>query len=403
MIKKINFIVLFITLSIQTMYGAIQSATGNIKFDVNSNGNVELVITTSGVGIGVATPQANLHIAGNAIVSDSLTVGGTSNASNSNIHINGTLGFSVSSYGTGANQISNSSYIVVDTSSGNVNLQLPALSTSFGQSITIKRTSLLNNLTLSASGNSIDNVTSVVFPPGNYTAISLVNDGTKWVVLNNLNNETIEETGSNNLFLWWKLDETSGNIISDSSSNHRSANLTNEHSFSGNSASGPLTSSLLLDDSDDTALYDDGSISSSAYTYALWSKYNYSTSDTLDNEPEISGTAGFVWSSGNSKFHKSAYHKLSGNSYATTPLTSTLSANTWYHIAVTWNGSEVSLYLNGQRESGNTAASWIGASNIMLTNPGVHSNAQAHADDLRFFNKALGASDIQSLYLAGNP
>jgi len=131
------------------------------------------------------------------------------------------------------------------------------------------------------------------------------------------------------------------------------------------------------------------------------------TEDTITHEPDVSGAAGFVWASGNDFLHKAAYHQLSDNTYVTTSLPVSLSANTWYHLAVTWNGGNVSLYLNGDYQSGNTASSWSAnvssSANVKLTNPGLVESNQYYADDLHIFNYALSAEKIKVLYGTGNP
>jgi hypothetical protein len=380
----------------------VKSATGNIYFDANSDSTPELTLNSTGLGIGIS-PAANLHVAaGNTLISDSLIVGGTSNPSSSNLHIHGTMGLLPDTFGAGGNAIARS-LVLADTSAGNVTLILPDISSSVGSLIVVKRTSLLNQLFISGAGNTIDASSTLAFMAGNLTSLTLFNGGSSWYLMSLSKNENPVETAASNLFLWWKLDESSGNTISDSSGLSRSGVLTHDHTFDDDSYEGAAATALHLDDPDDEGLYSGGNISSAAYSYALWAKYSAASSDTIRYEPEIEGTAGFVWASGNALFHKSAYHQISGGSYVTTALTSELSADTWYHSAVTWTGSLLSLSLNGVSQSGNTAASWTGASNISLTNPGTTYDNELSSDDLRFFDTALSEDEIRSLFYAGNP
>jgi hypothetical protein len=236
---------------------------------------------------------------------------------------------------------------------------------------------------------------------GNLTAVTFVNTGSSWVTLSSSEELNTDEIASSNLILLWSLDEISGNVIADGSSYSHGGNLTNNHSFSGNSVAGPISNALHLDDELDTALYDDGSLSSNAYTYMLWSKYHTGSTESFPYKPHTTGKAGFVWASGNSFFHKSAFHMLSNGNYVSTKLTSELTANTWHHIAVSWDGSTVSLYLDGYLESGNTAATWSAASNIEVTNPGLTADYQSYADDIRFYNKSLNAFEIYAMFALG--
>ena len=75
-------------------FGDILSTTGEIQFKTSENGPVDMTLNSTGLGVGV-TPSANLHVLGNAIVSDQLFVG--SSDGSSNLNINGTIGFGVQS------------------------------------------------------------------------------------------------------------------------------------------------------------------------------------------------------------------------------------------------------------------------------------------------------------------
>jgi hypothetical protein len=395
----------FLVLSFYTnqSFAAIRSNTGNIHFDSNNDSTNEMTLNQNGLGLGVSSPSANLHVTGNTIISETLVVGGTVNTSNSTLHINGSLAYALQSISSGSNTIVTSSIVLADTSTGDITLGLPILSESIGQQITIKRTSLLNSVFIGGGAGNIDGYITRIISPGNTTSLTLINTGTSWTILQSSAEITTEETASSNLFLWWALDETSGNTIADTSGSSRTGNLYNEHSFTGNSTTGPLGTTLIFDDYQDTAKVENLTIPTSGYTYALWSKYQYSNENVPHISPTISGNGGFVWSSSNTTFHKSAYHQLSDGTYVTTQLGRTLEANTWYHIAVTWNGGNVSLYCNGSLESGNTAASWTGASNIALKSPGGHLVPKTYADDLHVYDRALSSNEIQSLYYAGNP
>lgn len=385
------------------LYASIKSTTGTILFDSNNDGVSEMTLNTTGLGIGIV-PAANLYVSGNAIITGDLFIGSSNNTSNSNLHINGTIGYSSQSFGPGSNTISGSSFVLADTSLGNVVLQLPDAATLNGQKLVIKRTSNLNSLILSGSGNTMDGYSTIYFPSGNYNSISVMSNGSTWYVLENNNSDSLVEVANSNILTWWKLDETSGNTASDASNNSRSGNLSNSHLFSGNSVTGALGTALKLDDFDDRLLYEAGSLPTAAYTYSLWVKSTNNASDTIDYDPDIEGVAGFIWASSNTTHHKSAYHQLSDSSYVSTAISSALNANTWYHIGVTWDGSELEVFLNGTKESGNTSAtSWSTASNIMLSHPGTFNSGAVTIDDLRVYNKALDAFEVNALYLSGQP
>jgi|SaaInlStandDraft_1057018.scaffolds.fasta_scaffold29097_2 hypothetical protein len=407
---KAKLLLISLLLSLPYLWGKV-TGPGEVNFDVDNNDQNEMTLTGNGLGIGISSHSANLHVQGNTLVSGKMVVGGTNNISNSNLHIQGTIAYSNQSVTSGTHAVSNTSIVFADTSAGNVTLQLPDAGANANLILTIKRTSDQNILYLAGGGNYVEGYTTMSFPSGNYTSITLVNNGTSWYILDFSDNisQILEEVSSDNLVLWWKLDETSGNIVTDySSAANVSGNLTNSHYFSGNSTIGVIDQALTLDDSLDTVLHKAASnLSYQSYSYSLWAHFSSNSSDTIDVEPNIEGKAGFVWASSNKFYHMSAYHQLTNGTYVSTNIqsTPTLYANTWYHIAVSWNSvsDNLQLYLNGNLESGNVAASWRAGTNIVLTNPGTHNNPITKLDEFRFFDKPLLSGDVEALYNSGNP
>jgi len=82
----------------------------------------------------------------------------------------------------------------------------------------------------------------------------------------------------------------------------------------------------------------------------------------------------------------------------------TISTNTWYHVASVYNGTTVSLYVNGVLDINNSlslsvessANLIIGAESVLDANP-----FQGMIDDFLMFNRALSASEIAFLYDSG--
>lgn len=397
--KKALSIILFYILFELHVNADLTSSNGNILFDIDNDQTIEMQASSLGLGVGVV-PSANLHIKGNAIVTDMIRIGNNS-PNTSTLNIGGSLGFGKTSYGAGSNLISDDVLVFADTSLGNVHLNLPSAAANQGKIIKIKRTSLLNNLYISGSGNLLDNYFTLEFSSGNLSMVELLSNGSQWFITGRLSDEVLAEVGYQGQYIWWKLDDTSGNVASGSDSASRSGNLLNEHSFSGNSVSGILDAALKIDDASDSLIYESTNLTATGYTYSLWINSTKSPTDFLDNDPVISGPAGFCWGSGNVTYSQAAYHQLSDESYVSAKINSTLSSNTWYHIAVSWNGSQLQAYLNGSLESGNTAGTWSGASNVILSHPGSFSSGNVCFDDIRYFERALDAEAIQALYQTG--
>lgn len=64
---------------------------------------------------------------------------------------------------------------------------------------------------------------------------------------------------------------------------------------------------------------------------------------------------GFSWDSASASFQKAAYHKTTGG-YITAQIAQTMSASTWYWIAVVWTGAAVKVYVDGEEEASTVAA-----------------------------------------------
>lgn len=397
-------------LTTRYIYADITTSKGSIELDVNADGNPEVTLNGTGLGVGVTNPLAKLHVSGNAIITANLIIGGSTNDSNSNLHIHGSINYSSELVSHGSTQVGSNSFVIVDTVSGNSYLKLPDSASSSNQILTIKKTSTQNSLFISGGGNTFDGLTTLQFPSGNQTYLSLFSSGNEWFILDINQSEAVhlKEMASDNLVVWWKLDETSGNTVTDySSAANISGTLTNEHQFTGNVVPGTLGTALKLDEKSDTVIHEASSnLSYQSYSYALWFRSSKDT-NTIDTDFEISGHAGYVWASSNALYHMSAYHQLTNGNYVTSKIqsTSTLSANSWNHFAVTWDksSSSLKLYLNGALESGNVASSWMAGANLSLGHPGVAENSEARHDDFRFYNKALTAGEVMTLYQSGNP
>jgi hypothetical protein len=380
----------------------IINPNGAINFDVNRDGTTEMTLTTIGLGIGVATPSANLEVSGNTIITGALQIGSWS--SSDNLSVGGTIAFSPLTYSQSGN-ISNTSFVLVDTSANNITLTLPYASNVTGQIITIKQTNVTHDLFLVNSGNYINSF-SVLQMNGASSylgSISLISDGRNWISLSEYG--SITEMSSSNLLLYWKLDETNGSSAQDSSSNGYLGTLVNGHSFTGNSLSGAIASSLKLDDIDDRLKNPSVPTSYGQYSYSFWFRPNVNDSTEAHFEGNVEGVLGFSWASSNTIWNKACYQQLNDNSYVQAKIGSTMSANTWHHVVGSWDGSNLRAYLNGSLEATTATASLkVPSGNLELMAPQTQCIApDFRLDDFRFYTKALSSDEISALYQAGSP
>ena len=83
------FCFLSLWVGIQNLNANVSSTTGTLDFKPQSTTTV-MTLNSTGLGIGM-TPSTNLSVAGNAIISQTLSVGGASLGSNLSLH--GTFDF----------------------------------------------------------------------------------------------------------------------------------------------------------------------------------------------------------------------------------------------------------------------------------------------------------------------
>jgi hypothetical protein len=125
------------------------------------------------------------------------------------------------------------------------------------------------------------------------------------------------------------------------------------------------------------------------------------TSQFIDSRDYSSGNRGWgmAVTSGKLKFEKNGANLL----YSTT----TLAANTWYHGAVTFDGTNWKLYLNGVLEKtvtgsailSNTSAQFrVGARHYV----GVENYLNGQIDEVRVYNYALTATQVNTVKNATN-
>lgn len=214
----------------------MKSENGQIRFNSDNQGEVEATLNATGLGVGL-TPQSNLHIAGNGIISEKMSVGGS--VTENSLHIQGTMALMPLTSSGGNVTLDQNSLLLINTSSLDGSVTLPSPSSATGRMIKIKKLSSSGNLYIASSGNLIDLDTTLSIPEdtsADLASLTLVSDGSQWWLLS-YSGPATEVVGGSNLFLSYKFNETAGSSVSDDSGNSRTASLTNSHDFSGNSIS----------------------------------------------------------------------------------------------------------------------------------------------------------------------
>lgn len=385
------------------VFGDVKSATGVIYFDTNNGGEKEASLSTNGLKVGTGIASANLDISGNAIITQSLSIG--NNTSNSNLHVTGT--YSQSSLIISDNtRISGHSMALVDTSAGNISISLPDPRLNIGEMLSIKKVSSLNSLVIAGGGGNIDQDMVITSPGSNLSSYNFISNGQQWFLMGSTESSITNPLNSlsANTTLHWGLNETSGNIASDIKGAHHGT-LQNDHQFSGNSTSGAFYQALSLDDINDSIEAQiGGNAIASQYSWSLWFKSSLDASSTPSTPPTDppDGTLGFSYSSGNSLWQKTGYHQLADSSYIKIKVTSTLSTTQWNHILGTWNGSTFKLYCNGVLQGTENATSISPhAGQFILEHHGGSPSSSLSLDECQLFNRALEAEEVLKLYHSG--
>lgn len=364
------------------IHANVSSVDDQIKFDVNKDNSIEMRLDNTGLGIGT-TPAAKLHVQGNTLLS-------------------GSLNFDAQTITTDIT-LSSNTLVFVDTSSTNITLTLPSASQNSGRLYKIKRTSFLNHCQL-VSTDQIDGVTRLELDneQQQLAYLELVSNGTQWLALNK-SNQVSPVVSSDNLMAWWKFDESSGSTYAiDSSGNDHHGTYTN-FSSEDLGVAGKLNKAAHFDTTDDHVLIPSSTeLELQQFTYSFWIKFK-----TLGNTDAI-----LVYKTdlkpGNGAL---LFRKEAGDTIAAflwdgvdyeprTTASGTVALDIWYHIAVTYNQTNLTVYKDGIAVSvaRSFAVDYDTTNHLYIGNDGNGSNScDALLDDLRIYNYALTSDEIQTL------
>lgn len=201
----------------------------------------------------------------------------------------------------------------------------------------------------------------------------------------------------------WELDETTGSSIADSSVNSNTGTWSDG---SGNSVAEETTTGQVGDaldfdgTDDDISIADDASLKPANITLAAW-VYADSTgggSHIMDKQSGSTGYGIYLPSGNVSSFVSvdSAWDNTTGPA---------LSTGTWYHIAATYDGTTHSLYVDGALADSNTNAGTLTHTTNSMnigTRDGGGQRWNGIIDDVRVYDRALSASEINDIYSANN-
>lgn len=385
------FIVLLILTS--SLMADVISTKGQIKFKTQIDNQADMTLNSTGLGIG-STPSTNLHVNGNAIVSEQVLVGGSSGSSN--LNVNGTIGYGMLTV-TSSQTLGSSSMVLVNPSSGNISLSLPTANSCKGRVYHIKRIKANEHYVRLTSSDNLDNSNNAIDIHDMQT-LMVISDGTAWYNMSPENVAT-QIVASSNLVGWWKLDETGGNTVLDSSLNG------NHGVYEGSieSSIGKISSAISFNGASEQVEIPNESFYDSlttAITISCWFRV-----ETFDTPWQALVTKGDnSW-----RVHR----HLTGNvlTFTITGTSNSLSATTevndglWHHIAAVYDGSFKYIYIDGVLDNSVASTGTIKSNDYAI---GIGENIQHNTrewegdiDDVRIYNKGLSSSEVSLIYSQG--
>jgi len=201
---------------------------------------------------------------------------------------------------------------------------------------------------------------------------------------------------------WWKLDETSGLTAEDSSGNGNDGTLTN---MAGNEWTTGIVDGALEFDGDNDRIAGIGNCPTGNYTIAGWAK-DTGPATGSNRRSALYSAEQEIWF-GVDRGSSPAFWLDAGSEGKGANMT----AGTWtrdaqHHIAATWDGSTIHLYLDGvdmpitvygTPENARAEAAVIGS----WSKTGIEEAWYGLIDDVRIYDRALTVDEIAEI-MAGN-
>jgi hypothetical protein len=196
--------------------------------------------------------------------------------------------------------------------------------------------------------------------------------------------------------LWhWPLDEGAGTVAADTSGHGANGTLVNGASWT----TGVIGGGVRFDGVDD---YVSTPFAQNlpAWTVSVWVRSPAAPANAAASGP-VQREANFqiVWNHGDSRFRGAAALRVGGSWYSAS--FGPLAADTWYHLAASYDGETLRAYRDGVLVASNTAPSGPPDGEtrpLLFGRSAVRDQFFAGTiDDVRIYDRALAAADITAL------
>ncbi|NIP53351.1 MAG: hypothetical protein GWN67_23055, partial [Phycisphaerae bacterium] len=196
----------------------------------------------------------------------------------------------------------------------------------------------------------------------------------------------------------WKFDDGSGSSTVDSSGNNNTGTLINGPTWT----TGKINGALSFDGVDDTVEIGTMNLNSGAGSITLWS---YAASYAPTGQ-YLFGHASQPWANRIQLYTDDAEGYLDlglGNSHSTHTRVHNFDTQRWYHIALTWDGSNYTVYVDSLAEATGTYSDLSTLETYAdIGNNGNRSDRteafNGIIDEVRIYNRALNAAEILEIY-----
>ncbi len=318
---------------------SVTSTTGNIYFDINDDGDMEMTLNEDGLSIGMnSAAAANLHVNGNAIIEKQLSLGPVTGGSN--FLLTGTFASSPQTVSSNTT-LGSHSWVFVDSSSHEVTCTLPSVSSSQGQLFFVKQVDASNNVVIIANNSSTAIDDRDMFVLSSFASVQLMSSGTQWFVMDCTTGGSSQSTG---LVAYWNFDETTGTAASGSSIFQQHGTLHGGLDFSSDSVLGNHSQALAFDGVDDYITVSD------------------SSHLDLKNQGSIS-----LWVKSNStaapRSNMASWHALTAPDGSgagdKSEVDSTLVGNVIYYAAVMADNDNVNVKIGSSGLDGSGQSTWV--------------------------------------------
>ncbi len=214
---------------------------------------------------------------------------------------------------------------------------------------------------------------------------------------------TVNEERRPTLLGWWNVDENAGSTTADSSGFDNNGTLVNNPAW----VEGVKGTALQFNGINSYVVAGASGASSSlavtnALTVSFWAYVTNKNQETFVLNRRSSG-AGYevVWE-GTQQYNPGRVRLVVPNGPVVPVSLNDVATNAWNHFGVTWDGSTIRAYLNGQlKSSASYSTNDIGASSQPLyigQGSAFNGRFQGALDEIRIYKQALSAERIALLY-----